>query len=54
MIFQQITSMAAIKNMHFVTKINNKMKFYFIWEDLVHFSTFSLNWPQHQQGVCNI
>ena len=26
------------------------MKFYFIWEDLVHFSTdVRLNWRQHQE-----
>ena len=34
--------------------MNKNIKFYFIWEDLVHFSTVSLNWRQHQEGVCKV
>ena len=35
-------------------KINKNMKLYFIWEDLVHFSTVSLNWHQHQEEACKV
>ena len=41
--FEDITSIAAIENIYFAIKISNNMKFYFIREDLVHFSTVSLN-----------
>ena len=42
-VFEQIIFIAAIKNIYFPIKINKNMKFYFIWEDLVHFSTVTLN-----------
>ena len=42
-VFEQIISLAAIENIYFEIKINNNMKLYFIWEDLVHFNTVSLN-----------
>ena len=42
-VFEQIISIAAIGNICFAIKINKNMKFYFIWEDFVHFSTVSLN-----------
>ena len=42
-VFEQIISIAAIENICSAIKINKNMKFYFIWEDLVHFSTASLN-----------
>ena len=42
-VFEQIISIAAIENIYFAIKINKNMKFYFIWEDLVRFSTVSLN-----------
>ena len=38
-VFEQIVSIAAIENIYFAIKINMNMKFYFIWEDLVHFSS---------------
>ena len=43
MFFEQIISIAAIENIYFAMQINKNMKFYFIWEDLVHFNTASLN-----------
>ena len=42
-VFEQIISIAAIKNIYFALKINRNMKFYFIWKDSVYFSTVSLN-----------
>ena len=42
-VFEQIISIAAIKNIYSALKINRNMKFYFIWKDSVHFSTVSLN-----------
>ena len=52
-VFEQIISIAAIENIYFAIKINKNMKFYFIWEDVVHF-TVSLNWRKHQEGACKI
>ena len=40
---RKIISIAAIEIIHFAIKINKNRKFYFLWEDLVHFSTVSLN-----------
>ena len=42
-VFEQIASIAAKENIYFTININKNMKFYFIWEDLVHFTTVSLN-----------
>ena len=42
-VFEQIFSVVTIENIYFAKKINKNMKFYFIWEDLVHFSIVSLN-----------
>ena len=42
-VFEQIISIAAIEYIYFAIKINENMKFYFIWKDLVHFCTVSLN-----------
>ena len=42
-VFEQIFSVVATENIYFAKKINKNMKFYFILEDLVHFSTVSLN-----------
>ena len=42
-VFEKIISMTAIENVYFTININKKMTFYFIWENLVHFSTASLN-----------
>ena len=53
-VFEHIISIPAIENIHFAVKINKKMKFYLIWEDLVHFRTASLNWRQYQEAVCKI
>ena len=53
-IFDQNISISAIENIYFAIKRNKNMRFYFIWEDLVHFSTVSLNRLRHQEGVCNI
>ena len=41
-VFQQIISIAAIANIYFATKTNKNMIF-FIWEDLIHSGTVSLN-----------
>ena len=43
MFFEQNISVAAKENIYFAIKIKKDMKFYFIWEDLVHFSIVSLN-----------
>ena len=53
-VFEQIISIATIENIYFAIKINKNMKLYFIWEDLVHFSTISLNWYQHQDEACKV
>ena len=42
-VFEQIISIAAIEYICFPIKINENIKFYFIWKDLVHFCTVSLN-----------
>ena len=42
-VFEQIISIAAIENLYFAIKINKNTKFYFIWEDLVHFSNVNLS-----------
>ena len=42
-VFEQIISIAGIGNIYFSIKINKNMKCYFVWEDLAHFSTVSLN-----------
>ena len=42
-VFEQIISIAAIGTICFAIKINKNMKFYFIWEDFVDFSTGTLN-----------
>ena len=42
-VFEQIICITAIENIYFPIKINKNMNFYFIWEDLVHFSNVSLN-----------
>ena len=53
-VFEQIICITAIENIYFPIKINKNMNFYFIWEDLVHFSNVSLNWHQDQEDVCKI
>ena len=42
-VFQNKLFTGAIQNINFATEINKNMKFYFIWEYLVHFSVVSLN-----------
>ena len=42
-VFEQIISIAAIENLYFAIKINKNTKFYFIWEDLVQFSTVNFS-----------
>ena len=48
-VFKQIISIVAIENICCV-KTNKSMKFFF--QDLLHFSTFSLNWYPDQEGAC--
>ena len=47
-VFELIVAIAAIENIYFAKKINKSIKFYFIFHDLVHSSTVSLNRSQHQ------
>ena len=42
-VFEQNISVAAKENIYFAIKIDKDMKFYFIWEDLVHSNNASLN-----------
>ena len=53
-IFEQNISISAIEIINLVIKINKNMKFYFIWEDLTHFSTVSLKLRQHEEAAYRI
>ena len=53
-VFEQIIFIAAIESIYFAIKVNKNIKFYFVWEDLVHSCTVSLKWRQYQEGASKI